>query len=101
MQWSEPAIAPVGEARSNHAVMADLAVRLGLDDPSLAVSEEALAQEIAGHARVDFETVQRDKVVNLPSLVQLVDVMPSRPITLVGALGAPRFRPPPSMPIGR
>ena len=55
VQWSEPAIAPVGEARSNHAVMADLAARLGLDEPALAVSEDALAREMAGHARVDFE----------------------------------------------
>lgn len=95
VQWSEPAIPPVGEARSNHRVFADLARRLGVDDPALQVSEKALAREIAGHARVDFDVLQRDKVVHLPSPVQLVDVHPSRPIALAGALGPPRYRPPP------
>jgi anaerobic selenocysteine-containing dehydrogenase len=35
LQWSEPVVAPAGEARPNSWVFAELARRLGLDDPTL------------------------------------------------------------------
>jgi anaerobic selenocysteine-containing dehydrogenase len=46
LQWAEPVIPPVGEARSNHAVMRDLAERLGLSDERLQVTEEQLAAQV-------------------------------------------------------
>jgi anaerobic selenocysteine-containing dehydrogenase len=96
VQWSEPAIPPVGESRSNHAVIRALAVALGVGhEPAFDVDEVELARQMADIARVPWDTLQRDLVVKLPSPVQLVDRVPSRPISLVGALGAPRYRPPP------
>ncbi|MEQ1568703.1 MAG: molybdopterin-dependent oxidoreductase [Myxococcota bacterium] len=95
VQYAEPAIPPVGESRSNHQVMASLACAFGLgDEAAFRVSERELAAEIAGHARVDFAALERDKVVRVAAPLQFVDVVPSRPITLVDAAG-PRYRPPP------
>jgi anaerobic selenocysteine-containing dehydrogenase len=97
VQWSEPAIPPVGESRGNHVVIRALATALGLgDEPAFDVDEVGLARQMAEVARVPWDTLQRELVVKLPSPVQLVDRFPSRPISLVGALGAPSYRPPPA-----
>lgn len=93
--WSEPAIPPVGEARSNHAVMVALARALGLDEPALTVSEDALAAEMAEVAGVSFDALGRDGMVARPRPVQFVDVVPSAPLSLAGD-APPRFLPPPS-----
>lgn len=94
VQWAEPAIPPVGESRSNHAVIRGLAEALGLDEPAFRLGEEDLAREIAGHARVDFDVLAAERAIVLPSPVQYVDV--EAPISLVGTFGAPRYRPPPA-----
>lgn len=96
VQWSEPAIPPVGEARSNHAVLTDLARRLGVGDGDLDVTEDALADEMMRSAGLDPQVMRRDRVVTLPRPVQFVDRVPSRRVALAGPLGVPRFRPPPS-----
>ncbi|HMV70335.1 MAG TPA: molybdopterin-dependent oxidoreductase, partial [Myxococcota bacterium] len=96
LQWAEPVIAPVGEARPNHAVFADLARRLGV--PEIVRGEEEIAQaviEALPTAPPDaWERLQRERFVKLPSYVQFVDVFPSRPIRFVGEEG-PRYREPP------
>jgi anaerobic selenocysteine-containing dehydrogenase len=93
VQWSEPAIPPVGEARSNHVVLRALADALGVGDaPELAVDELTLAREIAGHARVDFDRLQAERVVEVPAPPQTL----AGPIHLAGPLGPPRYRTPPS-----
>lgn len=91
LQWSEPVLPPVGEARPNHAVFQALAERLGVPDP---VSEEALARAIvATHpAGIDFDALRRDRVVVLPRPVQFVDTRPEGPIQLAPP---PVHRPPP------
>lgn len=97
VQWSEPAIPPVGESKNNHAVIRLLAGALGLgEDPALDLDEITFAKQVAEIAGLPFETLQRDGVVRIPSPVQLVDRFPSRPIALCGVLGPPAYRPPPS-----
>lgn len=46
VQRSRPAIAPRGEARSNHDTFRALAERLGLDDPVLALDTDALVERL-------------------------------------------------------
>ena len=46
LTWSEPAIAPVGEAKPNTEVFRLLAARLGLDDPCFADSDAELADQL-------------------------------------------------------
>lgn len=99
LQWAEPVIPPVGEARSNHAVVADLAERLGHAD--LRVPVEVLAAEIAETVPQDrlltpgpvWPRLKADGVVRLAPAVQFRDL--SAPIALVGEV-APRYRPPPT-----
>ncbi|MFZ5478902.1 MAG: molybdopterin-containing oxidoreductase family protein [Myxococcota bacterium] len=86
VQWAEPVIPPVGEARSNHVVLQDLGRRLGVDDP---VTERELAAEILSHVpnAPDFETLRRERVALLPRPVQFVDTFPDG--------GRVRMSPPP------
>lgn len=96
---SEPVVPPVGEARSNHAVFQGLARALGFgDEPAFRVTPAELARQIAGQIPVEhaWEKLQKDGVVRLEHRVQFRDVR--GPITLVGPLGAPRYRPPPDQP---
>lgn len=46
LQASKALIAPIGEARSNHVFIGQLAQRLGLSHPAFAMAEEALIQQI-------------------------------------------------------
>lgn len=98
LQWATPVIPPVGEARANHAVFEALATAMGLADPSLHGTEEALAAEVVAAvpaAPADaWARLQADRFVKLPSLVQFVDVFPSAKIRLVGQ-DPPRYREPP------
>jgi anaerobic selenocysteine-containing dehydrogenase len=92
LQWSEPVIPPVGDARSNHAVLQDLARRLGVADE---VGEDALAAEILANipSAPDFDTLRRDRVAALPRPVQFVDAFPSS--GRVALSPPPTHRPPP------
>jgi anaerobic selenocysteine-containing dehydrogenase len=98
LQWATPAIPPVGESRANHAVFGALAAALGLDEPSLQITEDALAAEVVAAvpaAPADaWARLQADRFVKLPSLVQFVDVFPSKKISFLAA-DPPRYREPP------
>lgn len=67
---SEPAIAPVGEAKSNTEFFRLLAARMGLDHPALRESDEQIARQAMkwDHPRlagIDFERLQREGSVRL------------------------------------
>jgi anaerobic selenocysteine-containing dehydrogenase len=53
---NRPAIAPVGEARTNTQVFRELAQRLGFQDACFADSDQALCRQAFG-ARVDFQAL--------------------------------------------
>jgi anaerobic selenocysteine-containing dehydrogenase len=97
-QWAEPVIPPVGESRCNHDVIRELATRLGVTDPRVHVTAEALAEEVVNHTPAagpgTWDKVHRERFVQLPSPVQFVDTFPSDKIRLVAG-DAPRYRPPP------
>jgi anaerobic selenocysteine-containing dehydrogenase len=46
---NKPAIAPVGQARSNAEIFRALAARLGFDEPCFADSDEAMARQVSSH----------------------------------------------------
>lgn len=54
---NRPAIAPVGEARSNAQIFRDLAARMGLTDPCFADSDETLCRQAFGNA-VDYAVLE-------------------------------------------
>ncbi|QYY26063.1 molybdopterin-dependent oxidoreductase [Diaphorobacter sp. MNS-0] len=51
---NRPAIAPLGQARSNAQIFRDLAARMGFTEPCFADSDEALCRQAYGD-RVDFD----------------------------------------------
>jgi anaerobic selenocysteine-containing dehydrogenase len=51
--WNEPAIAPLGEAKSNTEAFRLLASRLGLDDPCFSDSDEQLVAELLDGAGME------------------------------------------------
>ncbi|MFD1710206.1 molybdopterin oxidoreductase family protein [Ottowia sp. GY511] len=53
---NRPAIAPMGEARSNAQIFRDLAARMGLDAPCFADSDEALCRQAYGK-QIDFNAL--------------------------------------------
>ncbi len=64
LSWSEPAAPPPGEARPNTWVFAELARRLDLDLPELAMDAEAVARELLDTAHpflvgTDFDRLKR------------------------------------------
>ena len=70
LSWSEPAAAPPGEARPNTWIFAELAGRLGLDLPELAMDPEAVARELldTGHPfllGIDLDRLKREGSVKL------------------------------------
>jgi anaerobic selenocysteine-containing dehydrogenase len=67
---SQPAIAPLGEAKPNTEFFRLLAARMGLDHPSLRESDEQIARQAMkwAHPRLqgtDFERLQREGSVRL------------------------------------
>ncbi|MBA4060955.1 MAG: molybdopterin oxidoreductase [Verminephrobacter sp.] len=54
---NRPAIAPVGQARSNAQIFRDLAARMGLTDPCFADSDETLCRQAFGNA-VDYAVLE-------------------------------------------
>ncbi|GAA6143029.1 molybdopterin oxidoreductase family protein [Hydrogenophaga sp. 5NK40-0174] len=67
---NRPAIAPLGEARSNASIFRDLAGRMGFTDSCFADSDEALCRQAFAEP-VDFEQLERHGYQTLP--------MPSAP----------------------
>lgn len=61
---NRPAIAPLGQARSNTDVFRDLAQRMGLDHPCLSESDEVLCRTAFGDT-VDFPTLLDQGFVSL------------------------------------
>jgi anaerobic selenocysteine-containing dehydrogenase len=61
---NRPAIAPLGEARSNTQVFRDLARAMGYDDPCFSESDETLCRTAFGN-QVNFDTLLRDGFVSL------------------------------------
>lgn len=49
LQQSEPAIQPVGEAKSNRELFALLAAKMGLEDPALQDSQETVIKDLLAH----------------------------------------------------
>jgi anaerobic selenocysteine-containing dehydrogenase len=61
---NRPAIAPVGEARTNTQIFRDLAARMGFTDPCFAESDESLCRRAFGD-RVDFDVLMAQGFANL------------------------------------
>lgn len=61
---NQPAIAPVGEARTNTQVFRDLAARLGFDDPCFRETDESLCRRAFGD-QVDFELLRQQGFASL------------------------------------
>jgi anaerobic selenocysteine-containing dehydrogenase len=62
---NRPAIAPVGEARTNNDIFRALATRMGFRDPCFAESDESLCRSAFG-SRVDFELLLEQGFASLP-----------------------------------
>jgi anaerobic selenocysteine-containing dehydrogenase len=65
VMFNEPAIAPVGESRSNARIFRDLAAQMGFVEPCFADSDETLART-AFNESVDFEALRRHGWYKLP-----------------------------------
>ena len=61
---NRPAIAPLGQARSNAQIFRDLAARMGFDEPCFADSDEALCRQAYGD-KVDFDVLLQDGFARL------------------------------------
>ena len=66
MLVNQPAIEPIGQARSNAAIFRALAARMGFDEPCFADSDEALARLALTPGVVDFETLLERGWFKLP-----------------------------------
>jgi anaerobic selenocysteine-containing dehydrogenase len=56
---NRPAIAPVGQARSNAEIFRALAARLGFDEPCFADSDEAMARQAFEPSHIDPQALDR------------------------------------------
>jgi anaerobic selenocysteine-containing dehydrogenase len=63
---NEPAVAPLGQSRSNAAIFRALADRMGFDDACLQDDDETLARSMFRPEVVDFEQLRRQGWVKLP-----------------------------------
>lgn len=75
VQWSEPVIPPVGQARSNHEVLRDLGRRLGVDEPR---DEVQMAADIVRHIPnvPSFAELRERRAIPVPAPVQFVSTFP-------------------------
>jgi anaerobic selenocysteine-containing dehydrogenase len=62
---NRPAIAPLGQARSNAAIFRALAARMGFDDPCFLDDDETLCRTAFGD-QIDFETLLTQGFATLP-----------------------------------
>jgi anaerobic selenocysteine-containing dehydrogenase len=60
------AIAPVGEAKPNTEIFRLLAARMGLNDPALQDSDEAMARQVLDGTGIKFEDLRENNWVRLP-----------------------------------
>jgi anaerobic selenocysteine-containing dehydrogenase len=109
VSWNEPAIAPVGESKSNAEVTRLLASRLGFTDPVFALADEelmelALASSPAAASGVDADRLRRDGVVRLgpppgtgvPSSATFA--FSNAPLAAAGLHPVAEYRPPANQP---
>jgi anaerobic selenocysteine-containing dehydrogenase len=89
LQWSEPVIRPVGEARTNHELFSGLARRLGFDEPEFRAGEEEIARSVVR----DFDRLKELRFVPIPAPALFRDRFPSR--GYVDFAPPPAYRPPP------
>jgi anaerobic selenocysteine-containing dehydrogenase len=98
LQWSKPAIEPVGEARSNHDVFQDLSRALGFTDPELYQSPEALVRQFTNAIpAAKGQELVPGKPLLLPRPIQFIDCFPSRKLSFTKDetgkyIGPPRYR---------
>jgi anaerobic selenocysteine-containing dehydrogenase len=92
LQWAEPVIPPVGEARSNHDVMQELGRRLGVRDP---LTEDELAAAVLATIpqAPPLDTLKAARAVQFEAPVQFLAARPSS--GRVQFTPVPRHRPPP------
>jgi anaerobic selenocysteine-containing dehydrogenase len=90
LQWANPVVDAVGEARPNHWVFTELARAMGFDDPELQVSEEELARSIVGNT----DEVKKAGYVAVRRPVSFVDAFPSRGYVDLAGSAPPAYRPP-------
>ncbi|MFO1326481.1 MAG: molybdopterin oxidoreductase family protein [Rubrivivax sp.] len=63
---NEPALQPLGQARSNAAIFRALAARMGYDEPCFADSDEAMARQALVPGTVDFDALRARGWFKLP-----------------------------------
>ncbi|MBI3843719.1 MAG: molybdopterin-dependent oxidoreductase [Planctomycetes bacterium] len=95
-QWSEPVVAPRGEARSNHDLFASLARAMGFDDAAFAEDEATIARaSLAGTkaGQVDLDTLHRSRFEAIPQPRPFEGNLPSRGyVDLAVPPGPPAYR---------
>ncbi len=109
VSWNEPAIAPVGESKSNAEVTRLLAARLGFTDPVFSLADEelmelALESSPAAASGVDADRLRRDGVARLgpppgtgvPSSATFA--FSSAPLGAAGLHPVAEYRPPANRP---
>jgi anaerobic selenocysteine-containing dehydrogenase len=65
VMFNEPAVAPLGEAKTNTQIFRELAARMGFTDPCFADSDETLART-AFNEQVDFDALRTQGWAKLP-----------------------------------
>jgi anaerobic selenocysteine-containing dehydrogenase len=92
LQWTDPVIAPLGEARPNHRLFADLARAMGFEESEFSEGEESIAESMVK----GVGELRRSRYRALPRPIQFGDVFPARGyVDLAAPPGPPIFRPPP------
>jgi anaerobic selenocysteine-containing dehydrogenase len=91
LQWSEPVVAPEGEALPNHRVFAALAKAMGFENPELRSDEETIARALVK----DFDVLKAELIRPLRRWTPFGDAFPSRGYAdLAAPPGPPVYRPP-------
>jgi anaerobic selenocysteine-containing dehydrogenase len=96
---NEPAIAPLGEAKSNAQIFRELAARMGFTEPCFADSDEALARMACKPEVVDFDALRargwvRLRVPEAPFADGGFPTASGRAQAVLPGLGVPDFVPP-------
>ncbi|WP_027891578.1 molybdopterin-containing oxidoreductase family protein [Calidithermus chliarophilus] len=96
LSWNEPVMFPQGEARPNTWVFAELARRLGLEEPTLYWSAEDLARSLlsSGHPWLEGITLERLKAEGFVRLNTPREFLPFKDGANTQS-GKIRFDPPP------
>jgi anaerobic selenocysteine-containing dehydrogenase len=74
LQWSEPVVDPLGEARPNHWVFSELAKAMGFTEAELRADEETVVRSVVK----DLDSLKEARYVPVARPLQFVDAFPSR-----------------------